>query len=905
VPTLIDVGGYVHHCVFCGWSRPADGATILDPACAHCGCTLGADTADDYARLSPVTRRRIRVAPAANADVTGIFALVASLPFLLPLAGIKLGDVAFLLPLVLLTFAAVATLRAGRVAPARRTLWIGVATSVALAIGASALGLAHAIAGGGELGAFYVGSLSSVAALAAIGSFAVPTLRAARVTAVIDGLIVAVTVGALGAVFVVVPGLRDGDALLTAVAGIDLITLLLGTLAAIVRRSPADRRVLVPLLAGWAAATLGDCLVSASAAGQMGVPTGLTPVLWAVAGYAIAVAADSERPADAAPAAKPARPEGDRWIYARTLLPLTLIVGTQALGVGLWLTDRLETWGAIVFGAVLVAQVGLAFWRQAQLLVENRRAVARERAAREEAQRHNEELEALTGLATTMTQTLEEAPIAEQALSVLHLAARATSSALHMRSEAGVYELRATAGDWLTEKTWAGTLTDDSRPQDTRGGRAIVRMQVAARGSLIGTVTLVRRAEDAFEPRALELLGLLVDQMAVALQNARDYRDRLEEAIRDPLTGLYNRRFLVEALDKEVVRSERYGNDVSLVIFDVDDFKSVNDDHGHATGDDVLRAIGQIAESVIRPLDSFARVGGEEFALLLPQTAQLDALLIAERVRTAISRREILPDRRVTVSGGVASCPHDATERDELHRRADAALYWAKRNGKDLCAVASEVADSAANSGEHDGMLAHLYALVAGIDAQHLHTRDHSENVAAYAVALGQALGLERERVVRLRRAALLHDVGKVAIPRAILEKPSRLTPDEFEHMKLHAHVGAAMLAHAGLREEATWVRHHHERVDGGGYPDGVAGDAIPIEARIIFVADSFEAMTSDRPYRAGMPVADAVAELRRCAGKQFQPEIVETIAKLLDDGALTVLCLRQDEVGPRAASRR
>jgi diguanylate cyclase (GGDEF)-like protein/putative nucleotidyltransferase with HDIG domain len=504
-----------------------------------------------------------------------------------------------------------------------------------------------------------------------------------------------------------------------------------------------------------------------------------------------------------------------------------------------------------------------------------------------------------------MTQTLEEAPLGEQALSVLHTAARATSSALHARGDDGRYDLRAAAGDWQTEKTWSGTPVDGSPPEDTRGGRAIVRLPVATRGNRIGTVTLVRRADDPFGDRELELLALLAEQVAVALQNVRDLREKLEQAIRDPLTGLYNRRFLFEALDKEVARSERYGNDVSLVVLDVDDFKAINDDHGHATGDQVLRAIGDIAASVIRPTDSFARIGGEEFALLLPETAQLDALLIAERLRTAISRRTILEDRRVTVSGGVASCPHDSAECNELHCRADAALYWAKRNGKDLCAVASEVADKAADSREREGMLAHLYALVAGIDAQNLHTRDHSENVAAYAVALGQALGLDRERVVRLRRAALLHDIGKVAIPRALLEKPSKLTEAEFDQMKLHAPIGASMLAHAGLREESQWVRHHHERFDGGGYPDGIAGEDIPLEARIIFVADSFEAMTSDRPYRRGMAVEDAVAELRRCKGGQFEPEIVETFARLVDEGSLTVLCLRVDEVGPSTAVTR
>jgi diguanylate cyclase (GGDEF)-like protein/putative nucleotidyltransferase with HDIG domain len=434
---------------------------------------------------------------------------------------------------------------------------------------------------------------------------------------------------------------------------------------------------------------------------------------------------------------------------------------------------------------------------------------------------------------------------------------------------------------------------------ETRGGRQIMRLPLVARGSHIGLVTLIRPARDPLPEDKLQLLALLVDQMAIAVQNARDYREKLEQASRDPLTGLYNRRYFLEELQKEVQRSDRYGSVASLVIFDVDDFKHINDRHGHAVGDAVLREISRLADGLLRPTDSLARIGGEEFALLLPETQQLDALLMAERLRTAISRHEILPDRRVTVSGGVSSCPQDATSREGLQKKADGALYWAKRNGKDLCAVASEVTGVEEHP-EGEAMLAHLYALVSSIDAQQLHTRDHCENVAAYAVAIGQALGLDRERVVRLRRAALLHDIGKVAVSTAILNKATSLDQDEYAEIKLHTVVGTAMLRHAGLVEESLWVRHHHERIDGAGYPDGLAGDEIPLEARILFVADSFEAMTSNRPYRAGMSVEDAVAELRRRAGTQFEPRVVDTLTDLLARGELEVHALRHD-VSPLA----
>jgi putative nucleotidyltransferase with HDIG domain len=294
----------------------------------------------------------------------------------------------------------------------------------------------------------------------------------------------------------------------------------------------------------------------------------------------------------------------------------------------------------------------------------------------------------------------------------------------------------------------------------------------------------------------------------------------------------------------------------------------------------------------IRTSDQFARVGGEEFAVLLPETSQLEALLVAERLRRAVASSPILPDRTVTVSAGIASWPDDGIVLEELEGKADLALYWAKRNGKNLCAVATEVVVPEPGDPRHE-MLAHLHALVATIDAQHLNTRDHSQNVAAYAAAIGERLGLSSERIVLLRRAALFHDVGKVAVRGEVLNKPSALTTAEFEEMKVHPVVGGAMLHHGGFGQEGDWVRHHHERLDGRGYPDGLAGSDIPIESRIIFVADSFEAMTSDRPYRRGMPVCDAVAELRRCAGTQFDREVVETLVGLVERDELAVLALR------------
>jgi HD-GYP domain-containing protein (c-di-GMP phosphodiesterase class II) len=186
------------------------------------------------------------------------------------------------------------------------------------------------------------------------------------------------------------------------------------------------------------------------------------------------------------------------------------------------------------------------------------------------------------------------------------------------------------------------------------------------------------------------------------------------------------------------------------------------------------------------------------------------------------------------------------------------------------------------------------------IDAQNLQTRDHSENVSAYAVALGRELGLEPDHIVRLRQAAHFHDIGKVAVSSVILNKPAPLTVEEMAEMRLHPTVGATMLMHAGLHDEAHWIRCHHEWVDGHGYPNGLRGEEIPLEARIILVADAFEAMTSDRPYSDGISVDDALSELRACAGSQFDPDVVDALVGLVERGELRLLALKNAPAEPR-----
>jgi diguanylate cyclase (GGDEF)-like protein len=827
-------------------------------------------------------RRRADGPSKQNTDVTALFAGVVSIPLLLPLV-IKLSALAFAVPFVVLGIAAVRCWSVSRTGEGRRAIWGTLAIANVLASVAAALALAALVVSGVANAGFYLGAAASAALLLAMVEFARRSVKGASLQLLVDGLLVVAVVVAVGIWFVVLPGFAAGDAILTYVFLVDMLAVAIALVATVGRSDPAHRRVGFALTAGCAAATIGDGFVSAAAADQIAFPSVGVAAFWALAGAGLLVAADRElRPVQVVDEDSGDAEGGRLWLWARVGLPLVAVLSFPAIAAAMWLSGESDPGSTSFFTTFFVVTLLIAFGRQAYLIVDNRQAVTRERHLRAEAVRRTEELQALTALATTMTETLDETQIVERGLDALRLGAGASSAALHMDDDHGATTLRATVGDWPTDQPWVDPVPASSETRsERRGAREIFRLPLSARDRHLGVVTLVRReAEQASQPDA-ELVELLTGQLAVAVQNARDYSETVEASLRDPLTGLYNRRFLHEALQKEIHRNERYGSPVSFVIFDVDDFKRINDTYGHAVGDEVLCEIAGIVRSRIRPVDSFARMGGEEFALLMPETSQLDALAVSDRLRRAVASTDLVPDWTVTVSGGLASSPDDAASADAMQTKADAALYWAKKNGKNMCAIASEVVIS--NDDRPEGaVISHLYALSSSVDSEQLKTPDHSANVAEHAVGIGAELGLAPERLVRLRRAALLHDVGKIAVDSDVLSKPAALDADEMAEVKRHPEVGGAMLLHAGLSEEAEWVRHHHERIDGTGYPDGLGAERIPLEARIIFVADAFEAMTAARPYRRPLTRDEALQELRACAGSQFDPRVVEAFAVVL-----------------------
>ena len=821
--------------------------------------------------------------------MTALFAMLVAVPLLLPLLS-GLADALFLLPVVVMAVAAPRCIAAAR-RSAHPMLWRVYAVAALLGAITAALATASLVDERLMTVAFYFGSGASICFLLGLLPLARRDLLSGS-ERLVDALLFDAVVVALGVWFVAVPGFEHGDPVLTGVFVVDLTALAIAAVPTLAATHRADRRTGWWLLGVCAGAGAGDAFVAAG-----GTSPAITALCWTASSVALVGAATCrERVGTDTPDDED--DEHSAFVVARIVLPPLGVVAFPAAAAVLGARHELTSHAALYFAIFFVTTLVLAFGRQAYLLLDNRRAVIRERRLSSEVVRRNEELQAVTALAATLTETLEEDPVIERGLAALRLAARASSMALHMPDREAL-ELRAAAGEWATDAPWVTREAPSSWTPGIEevGGRQIVRLTASTRGQYLGIVTIVRREDDPVTPSEMGILQLLVDQVAIGVQNARDYRDRLEQAIRDPLTGLLNRRFLYEAFATELERSARYGSSGSIVLLDVDDFKQVNDTLGHTAGDGVLCEIGRIALGMIRAADSFARVGGEEFALLLPETSQLEALIVAERVRRAVAAAPILADRTITISAGIATWPEDGSALEELEGKADAALYWAKRNGKNLCAVATEVVVSEAGD-SRDGMLAHLHALVATIDSQHLNTRDHSQNVAAYAAAIGEHLGLTRERIVLLRRAALFHDIGKVAVRGEVLNKPSALTDAEFEEIKVHTVVGGAMLMHSGFEAEAKWVRSHHERLDGRGYPDGLAEGDIALEARIIHVADSFEAMTSDRPYHRGMPVSDAVAELRRCAGSQFDERLIEALIELLEQGRLPVLALRESASG-------
>ena len=378
----------------------------------------------------------------------------------------------------------------------------------------------------------------------------------------------------------------------------------------------------------------------------------------------------------------------------------------------------------------------------------------------------------------------------------------------------------------------------------------------------------------------------ITERKSLEEERARLLAEALEQADRDPLTGLLNHRAFHKRLEEEADRALRGGGPLALAVLDLDNFKFFNDAYGHKVGDEVLRLIADALRRACRSYDVPARFGGDEFALLLPGAEGTSAALKAD-IEARLAGLSYRPEGQnsaipLTLTVGLALFPKEAASRLDALELADARLRRCKTGGDTEETPAERLCAYLTQSVQGFSM---LNALVTAVDNKDRYTRRHSEDVLAYSLQIAQALNLDAHAQHTIQVAALLHDVGKIGVPDAILRKPGRLTDEEFQAVQQHPMMGAIMVgAVPGFEQTLDAVRHHHERWDGEGYPFGLRGEDIPLQARIMAVADAFSAMTTDRPYRKGMDPAKARAILQDGAGTQWDSQCVEAFLQARAD---------------------
>ena len=371
-------------------------------------------------------------------------------------------------------------------------------------------------------------------------------------------------------------------------------------------------------------------------------------------------------------------------------------------------------------------------------------------------------------------------------------------------------------------------------------------------------------------------------------------------ATHDRLTGVPNRETLLATLGAELERAARHAKPLSIAFIDIDRFKPINDNHGHISGDAILRQVARLIQTSTRASDTFGRYGGEEFMLILPETRPEDAVGLTEELRGLVMAEPLrVADGQmlqVTISAGIAGGHGTELQLDMLVDRADAAMYAAKALGRNRTYLFRNLDENspvrrAPISADRRAQATAIgrwasdtatQALASVLAPQPHHRGRPSDMIAALATGIGLEMGLPSDEIERIRVASLLHDLGKIAVPEEILDKPASLSDVEWQAIGEHPRIGQVILEQAsGLREAIPVVLHHHEHYNGAGYPHGLRGNEIPLGARIVAVADAYHAMVHDRPYSAALSHDQALAELRSHAGTQFDPEVVDVFCTI------------------------
>ena len=411
------------------------------------------------------------------------------------------------------------------------------------------------------------------------------------------------------------------------------------------------------------------------------------------------------------------------------------------------------------------------------------------------------------------------------------------------------------------------------------------------KGELLGAFGILR-ARGALSQAEISLLQSLALEVGAALQNAYLYQEAVRMADRDSLTDLFNHRAVQQQLNVCLSRAARSRDQFVILMMDLNNFKFFNDTYGHQTGDEVIRRVAECLRQSCRISDVIGRYGGDEFIAILMDTDAEGARVVVKRIEAAVAAQALESDdgRRIPISlsFGGAIFPHDGEKGLELLGVADANVTEAKMAGGGFIMRShAEESDEikALKDASIGGSFGVLDALVTAIDNKDNYTRRHSEDVARWGVMIGRQLGFSPEQQRSLRICGLLHDVGKIAVPDSVLRKPGRLNDDEFKVMQQHPVFGALIVKEVpDLDDVLGGIKHHHERFDGRGYPDRLTGLDIPLFGRILAVPDCFSAMTTNRPYRMGLSWDEAIAEIIKGKGTQFDPEIADAFLRGIEE---------------------
>lgn len=440
----------------------------------------------------------------------------------------------------------------------------------------------------------------------------------------------------------------------------------------------------------------------------------------------------------------------------------------------------------------------------------------------------------------------------------------------------------------LEGRTWTGPLHAESGLR-AEGFASAVLVGMGPRAGL-GVLAVLGHGPDPVSPADLEALVELAGHAASALTMSVLQQEVRELGAVDPTTRFYNVRYFQSRLEQECERALRAGVPLSVAIMSLDGLAEMRAEGRSVAAEAAVEALSRHVAGRLRTMDVGCRVGVDELAAILPEVEGLDALRVGERLRATLASVPGL-DAGFTLSVGVASFPSQAGRADSLEQNARAALAWARDHGGDrtflynaetAAILRSEGGDPLA---DEEAVLTTVAALAASIDARHPSTVFHSENVGRVAALIAAEVGLPPDRAEDVRVAGLLHDVGKIGVSDAVVASSEPLSPAQEEELRRHPEIGERMLSGSRLASIGPWVLHHHERFDGTGYPSGLAGEQIPLEARILAVADAFDRLSSGTPARVRVSVGEAMDELERRAGSEFDPVAVAALRALVGRG--------------------